>query len=92
VQVALKTASTQIQIHVDCDNRGSFIAGQIKRIRLSNCNVLLETACQKLESLVVPVTESPRLQAREAGMIEESMMVGTMKASADRVFPPDAYA
>lgn len=51
--------------------------------------MLLETVCQKLESLVVPVFESPPFQAIAAGIIEKSMIVGIIKVNADRVFSPE---
>lgn len=62
--------------------------GQMNVMRLRSCTTLLQTACQKFESCVVPGTESPCFQAMAAGMTESKDTVGTINVNVDRVLLP----
>lgn len=54
-------------------------------MRLSSCKMLLETVCQKLESMVLPGTESAYFHAMAAGIVESRDAIGTTNVDVDRI-------
>lgn len=51
--------------------------------------MLPDSACQKLESIVLPGVVSPCFQAIAAGMIESKETVGTTKVKVERILSDD---